>query len=85
MKCAQHAAHNPKFEKMGLLRHFNGGHKKIKGPTHVNVATTLENSPTPTHLFIQSGAFECVVSKHRPFLNSGLRVLTFEDENALIN
>ena len=28
-----------------------GGHKKIKGPTHIlKVAITLEKPPTPTHI-----------------------------------
>ena len=36
MKCAQHAAHNPKFEKMVSFEDIpGGGHKKIKGPTHM--------------------------------------------------
>ena len=35
MKCAQHAAHNPKFEKMGLFRHPRGSHGQIKGPAHM--------------------------------------------------
>ena len=35
MKCAQHAAHNPKFEKMGLFRHPGDSHGQIKGPAHM--------------------------------------------------
>ena len=39
MKCAQHAAHNPKFD----------GHKKFKGPAHMveggHEATTIEKPP----------------------------------------
>ena len=35
MKCAQHTAHNPEFEKMGYSDTPSGGHKKIKGPTHM--------------------------------------------------
>ena len=65
MKCAQHAAHNPKFEKMGLLRHLNGGHKKIKGPTHMNVSTTLLPQPLPTFSFR-------AVHLNVSFLNIGL-------------
>ena len=34
--CAQHAAYNPNFEKMGLFRHPRGGHKKIKRPAHMD-------------------------------------------------
>ena len=32
---AQHAAHNPKFEKTELFRHPGSGHKYIKGPAHM--------------------------------------------------
>ena len=44
MKCVQHAAHNPKFEKMGLFTP-GGGHKKLKDPsTWLKVATILEKN-----------------------------------------
>ena len=33
MKCAQHAAHNPKFGRISATP--GSGHKKIKGPTHM--------------------------------------------------
>ena len=44
-ECAQHAAHNPRFEKMGLFRR---GHKKIKGPAHmVEGGHHLRKAPNP--------------------------------------
>ena len=41
MTCAQHAAHNPKFEKMRLFRHPRWQHLDYR----VKVATTQENKP----------------------------------------
>ena len=41
MTCAQHAAHNPKFEKMRLFRHPRWQHLEYR----VKVATTQENKP----------------------------------------
>ena len=41
MACAQHAAHNPKFEKMRLFRHPRRQHLDYG----VKVATTQENKP----------------------------------------
>ena len=35
MKCAQHAAHNPQFEKMVLFRHPWWRPVTDKGPTHM--------------------------------------------------
>ena len=49
MKCAQHAAHNPKLEKMGLFRQPGGGTNRLKDPpTWLKVTTTYEKT-TPTH------------------------------------
>ena len=43
MKCAQHAAQNPKFEKMELFRH-----KQIEGPAHmVEGGHHLRKDPNP--------------------------------------
>ena len=51
MKCAQHAAHNPKLEKMVLFRRTI---KRLKDPpTWLKVATTFEKPPNPTHLPLQ--------------------------------
>ena len=36
MKCAQHAADNPKFEKMDYSVIHDGGLKEIKGPTYMD-------------------------------------------------
>ena len=37
-----------------------GGHKYIKGPTHmVKVATTLEKNPTPTHISFSGCTRNC--------------------------
>ena len=49
IKCAQHAAHNPKFEKTELLRQPWWWHLQIlKGPpTWLKVATTSEIEPQP--------------------------------------
>ena len=47
MKCAQHAAHNPIFQKMGLFRHSRWWYGKIKGPT--NMIEGNQKTPTPTH------------------------------------
>ena len=41
MTCAQHAAHNPKFEKMRSFRHPRWQHLDYR----VKVATTQENKP----------------------------------------
>ena len=53
MKCAQHTAHNPEFEKMGLFRQPPVvAIKRLKDPpTWLKVATTSEKPPTPTHVF----------------------------------
>ena len=53
MKCAQHTAHNPKFEKMGYSDTHDGGHKKIKEPAHMveggHHLRKAPTPPTPTH------------------------------------
>ena len=42
---------NPKFEKMGLIRHPRGAINRLKYPptSWLKVATTLEKPPTPTN------------------------------------
>ena len=50
MKRAQHAAYNPKFEKMGLFR--RSGREKIKGSALVvegDHHLTEKKTPAPTH------------------------------------
>ena len=55
MKCAQHAAYNPKFQKMGLFRHPRYGNEKIKGPAHmVEGDHHLRKDPYPNPPMIQS-------------------------------
>ena len=35
MERAQHAAHNPKFDNLGLLTHPGGDRETIEGPAHM--------------------------------------------------
>ena len=80
MKCAQHAAHNPKFEKTFPVVTI----KRLKDPpTWLKVATTLEKPPTPTHLknklqrnpiqnsdiFIQENTFQNIAYKIEAILS----------------
>ena len=45
-KCAQHTAQNPKLRVVAI--------KRLKDPpTWLRVAITLENTPAPTHIYIQ--------------------------------
>ena len=51
MKCAQHAVHNPKLKKDGIIEtSLVVAIKRLKDPpTWLKVATTLEKPRTPTH------------------------------------
>ena len=52
MKRAQHAAHNPTFEKWDYLD-MEVAMNRLKGPpTWLNEATTLRKPPIPTHLHL---------------------------------
>ena len=62
MKRAQHAAHNPKFDKMGLSPVV--AKNILKDPsTRLNVVTTLEKPPTPTHITMQKFLPLCIAQR----------------------
>ena len=53
MKRTQHAAHNPKFEKMGLFNIPGGGQNRLKDPPHmVEDGHHLRKAPNPHHYLL---------------------------------
>ena len=53
IKCAQHAAHNPKFERWNYSDILSDGHKRIKAPTDMVEGgyPTLKKASNPTYVY----------------------------------